>query len=70
MARSALVVDRGVAMDILRSGAPLYDPVIAKGFSQDDAPTESRTLEHLQWTRATKHLDMNNTTKQPLNMFV
>ena len=53
-------MDRGVAMDILRSGAPLYDPVIAKGFSQDDAPTESRTLEHLQWT----HLDMNNTTKQ------
>ena len=70
MARSALVVDRGVAMDILRSGAPLYDPVISKGFSQDDAPSESRTLEHLQWTRATKHLDMNNTTKQPLNIFV
>ena len=63
-------MDRGVAMDILRSGAPLYDPVIPKGFSQDGAPTESRTLEHLQWTRATKHLDMNNTIKQPLNVFV
>ena len=63
MAGSALVVDRGVAMGIPRSGAPLYDPVISKGFSQDDAPTESRTLEHLQWARATEHIDMNT----PLN---
>ena len=63
-------MDRGVAMDILRSGAPLYDPVISEGFSQDDAPTESRTLEHLQWIRATKHIDMNNTIQQPFNIFV
>ena len=63
-------MDRGVAMDILRSGAPLYDPVMSKGFSQDDVPTESRTVEHLQWTRATKHVDMNNILKQPLNIFV
>ena len=53
VAGGAFVVDRGVAMGILRSGAPLYDPVISKEFSQDDAPTESQTLEHLQWTRAT-----------------